>query len=511
MERIPNALLPNIRFVVEAPTIELPPNKRVPFGWMAKAVDRTGCGKDTVLKPKLESSFGSELPLGAMESFISRPGAEHGLFRITVAIDVREEKKIEVILPSSGKVVGLFDIRYAYVLQIFEIPIPVCYIPEVLDYGLVLRMSQGEQPLWFFSRLSPEENEAVLLPHLLLASGDAEGKEVSFYKQLSSISSVQTFGWMEGCVLDGLYDLDEAFPYQGWREALHTHLDKFLHEEGGLIYENPRSEPVDQQIYGIEGTLPFAVIAKLWPEHPLLNLVIEFWYSRMEGGGEVIADGSITTEGAYTVSYPLAVLAKYHGRSDLAELAISNLLYRKQVLCTEAEIYWQYNNENRLYKNWARGCTWYMLGLTRSIVELRSGDQSMMPATDELEQECRRVAFLAMSYQRPDGLWACFLGEDESGVDTSGSAGIAAALAIGAKHGILSKEALEAAERTYAGLQAYLTRDGLLTGVAQSNRHGEALQRSGYRVISQMAMGLMGQLAAALGRSEATCSYTQKD
>jgi hypothetical protein len=55
-----------------------------------------------------------------------------------------------------------------------------------------------------------------------------------------------------------------------------------------------------------------------------------------------------------------------------------------------------------------------------------------------------------------------------------------------------------AARRTLKALEGQLTPDGFLGGVAQSNRGGEALQRGGYRVISQMAMGLMGQLIAAV-------------
>jgi len=53
-------------------------------------------------------------------------------------------------------------------------------------------------------------------------------------------------------------------------------------------------------------------------------------------------------------------------------------------------------------------------------------------------------------------------------------------------------------ERTWEGLMQHLTPDGLLKQVAQSNKGGETLQRSGYRVISQMGMGLMGQLYAYL-------------
>jgi len=48
------------------------------------------------------------------------------------------------------------------------------------------------------------------------------------------------------------------------------------------------------------------------------------------------------------------------------------------------------------------------------------------------------------------------------------------------------------------GLKTHLTPDGFLGGVSQSNKGGEALQRGSYRVIFQMAMGLMAQLVAAL-------------
>ncbi|WP_165452360.1 hypothetical protein [Paenibacillus thalictri] len=42
--------------------------------------------------------------------------------------------------------------------------------------------------------------------------------------------------------------------------------------------------------------------------------------------------------------------------------------------------------------------------------------------------------------------------------------------------------------------------DGLLGGVSQTNQSGEEIQRSGYRVLFQMGMGLMAQLGAALGK-----------
>ena len=88
--------------------------------------------------------------------------------------------------------------------------------------------------------------------------------------------------------------------------------------------------------------------------------------------------------------------------------------------------------------------------------------------------------------------------EREVRPDSSGSAGIAAALALGAKYGMLPAEARLSAQSTLNALLDHLTDDGFLTGVAQSNRDGERLQRDDYRVIFQMGMGLMGQLMAAL-------------
>ncbi len=82
--------------------------------------------------------------------------------------------------------------------------------------------------------------------------------------------------------------------------------------------------------------------------------------------------------------------------------------------------------------------------------------------------------------------------------DTSGSAGIAAAIAIGVNEKILPAAYQENARKCWKGLLHYITPDGYLKGVAQDNRGGEALQKSDYRVIAQMAMGLMVQLAAEL-------------
>jgi rhamnogalacturonyl hydrolase YesR len=105
-------------------------------------------------------------------------------------------------------------------------------------------------------------------------------------------------------------------------------------------------------------------------------------------------------------------------------------------------------------------------------------------------------------FQRDDGLWAAYVDDPGLAADTSGSAGIAAALALGARIGILPQAAAVAALRSLDGLQRHLTPDGFLGGATQANRGGEALQRSDYRVLSQMAMGLQAQLIAELSALE---------
>jgi rhamnogalacturonyl hydrolase YesR len=92
-----------------------------------------------------------------------------------------------------------------------------------------------------------------------------------------------------------------------------------------------------------------------------------------------------------------------------------------------------------------------------------------------------------------------FVDETNLAPDTAGSSGIAAALALGRRHGWLPASADASATRALDGLRGYFTSDGFLGGVAPANLGGgEPLQRSDYRVIFQMGMGLMAQLMAAL-------------
>ncbi|MNY40924.1 hypothetical protein D3C86_1757020 [compost metagenome] len=70
--------------------------------------------------------------------------------------------------------------------------------------------------------------------------------------------------------------------------------------------------------------------------------------------------------------------------------------------------------------------------------------------------------------------------------------------------GLLDEKAITASTMARSALSAYFTPEGILHGAAQNNKGGEALQRSGYRVMSQMATGLAAQLEAAIDRTSMT-------
>ena len=333
-----------------------------------------------------------------------------------------------------------------------------------------------------------------------------------FFDRLNSLASLQFFGWQEGCVLDGLYDLSKVRPDREIRYTIDLHFAQFFDKQGNLIAEDDFSQPVDGRVYGIEATLPYAVLAQQQPEHPILDMVVDYWRSMQLPDGAIqeasgayaenipatspeTTEGTVTTaEGAYTVAYPMAVLSRLPGRSDLAPIAIHQLRIRKARLWKGKDFYLRVREDGtRSFGNWSRGVAWYLLGYARTMIWL---DDSQVP--DDILDEFKRAAGWVIERQLGNGLWAGFIDSPDVLPDTAGSAGIAAGLALGYTRGYLSSAARDSANMTLNALIPYLTPDGFLRGVSQVNKAGEGLQRSQYRVISQMAMGLMGQLVAAL-------------
>jgi unsaturated rhamnogalacturonyl hydrolase len=249
-----------------------------------------------------------------------------------------------------------------------------------------------------------------------------------------------------------------------------------------------------EKIHSVESILPFAILAQINPKHPLLKTAIEFCEAHANAEG-VVADGTgnnrmIKTEECYTVSYPLAVLAKTLIRPDLEKLAIKTLQSRVSMLEKSNSIYQRGTEQGELFfENWSRGVAWYLLGLAKTLVHLPESAEK-----ESLKKSFQNSVEKIISYQQTNGLWYNFFHQPQTGFETSGTAGIAAALTFGFEHNLLNENAQNAAIRAKIGLMPYLTSDGFLTGTAQVNKGGDSLQQNGFRVISPYTLGFFAHL-----------------
>lgn len=454
--------------VTAASAVPMPKGKRSPFGWQTAAI-------------------------GAAPLLLTWPDLPEAVtptrLRLTVGIDVRDEKLIEAFLPQSGRVVGTFDVRYACIFQVFEIPLTATDVAAVRREGIGLRRTKGTDLRVF---TTGDGLPAELQPHLLVPG--AADAMTEYFARLRSLACVQSFSWQGGCVLDGLLDLSAVPAHAAMRAAARRQLAQFIVGDQ-LVYENHLSDISDGRIYGIEGTLPFAALAILEPSSPLLELPLKFWAARHDAEHAILDRDHTSSEGCYTVGYPLAVLGRARGDEALQQLALTQLRTRHARLF-DGRTFWRTRDaaDGKLgNRNWARGIAWQLLGAARTLRELKHRSDLAEHITS-----FRALAAWTLASQRPDGLWSCFVDEPATPPDTAGSVGIGAALAIGAQQGWLGAEARAAAEKCLTGLRPHLTPDGFLGGVAQANKGGERLQRGNYRVIYQMGMGLMAQLIAAL-------------
>jgi rhamnogalacturonyl hydrolase YesR len=414
---------------------------------------------------------------------------ERPRLRLSVALDSREEALLEAISLASGRVVARFDVRYAHAFQPFEALLSAQAVREILAQGLGLRLVQGETPLWLLH--DPHgDAEPALMPHILVSANP--DRLQAFRYRLNSLASLQFFGWQEGCVLDGLLDMANVRliePDLALR-TIAAHFAHFFDAEGNLDYEDDFSKP-RRDIYGIEATLPFAVLARTQPDHPALKTVVRFWQAARAANGVVQDGGTLSAEGSYTVAYPMAQLGVLQDEPSLVASALEQLRARRALFDGEALALRLHSDGRRTFVNWARAAAWYLLGLARTLAILPD------PPAD-LREALARAAQWVVRRQNKQGVWHAFLNAPEVAPDNGGSAGIAAALAIGVRAGLLSPAMREPAAHAAQTLSNALTPDGFLTGIAQVNKGGEALQRDDYRVISQFGMGLLAQLYAAL-------------
>lgn len=449
---------------VEEQKVVLPPDKTIPLDWPFSEVPVDGVV--SLMWQKIESANG---PM---------------LLRLTSATDVREECSIEARLTKSGISLGVFDVRFSPYYQPFELPILAKDLKLVLNEGITLKMIKGTQPFWFFSA-STKQNviPEAFLPHLV----STKNPDPNAWKdRLESMAAVQSFGWMQGINLDALQDMSVKSAKA--KQTLNQLLAIYF-ANGQFVYDGLRHTRFENKVQGVEFLLPFSILAQQDPTHPALKTAVNFCKEHANESG-VIADGKgndrpIKTEECYTVSYPLAVLAKVFNEPELLKLATVNLTRRMQLLTTKTSVFQRTTEQTEpVFENWARGVTWYMLGLARTLPFLPDNAE-----TDLLKKEFVRVSEWAVDFQQKEGLWTCFLHQPKTGIDTSGSAGISAALMLGIRNGMLPKTLQKAADKSWSGLQTYLTPDGFLKGSAQVNKGGETLQRSGFRVISPYTLG----------------------
>ncbi len=460
------------------PEATFPEGKRVPSGWAVFKIPREGHSNGLLQFP----AVASDTPV---------------FLRLTAAIDFREEKRLTLCTGITQEPIGEWVMTFAHPYQPFEFEIPEQVLNKVQEEGIRIALSHGEDNAWFYE-VDVHAPEAFQ-PHLLL--GDSPGSMEDFFENLYSMNSFSPFGWMGGSVQDALLTLH----LQGNEKAsstLHRHLEQYLDEDEGIRFESPHTVPLDGGFNSLEDFLPFAAIVALYPSHPSIDRALAFILKGRDEEG-VIGGHHITTEGCYTLAYPLIAIGLQRNEDALVQLGLEQLEVRKKLLTDNEAIYQRATRDGQIgYRNWGRGAVWFLLGLIKSAYLLKG-----TPWSEEFENRNLKTAFVQLcgvmaSHQDDQGMWRGYVDQPEHAVDTSATAGIAAAMVWGVNMGWLENRYMEISKKAADGLRIYLSPDGFLRGVSQINRGGEELQRSPYRVISQFGMGLFAQLIAAMEHSK---------
>jgi len=408
---------------------------------------------------------------------LNLPGDGERRLSLTVATDLRNDCTLK-LKDNQGHEYKL-EAAYASHSQRLRLDIPA----GARQVTVVEQM--GEAELWIVC-------EGKLRPTVFKREATAAERRTRALDRLRR-DAVCQFSWMGGCVLDGLTQLAEVNPESGWNDALNEWLNHF-HQDGELIYQSPRGKEIRNAFCGVESTLPVTAIARRNPDSPIVDYAVSEW-RRLRREDNAITDHSITAEGSYTVAYPMAVVGHARGNHELIELALQQLRIRRDRLCIGGDLYLRNLDGALSFRNWTRGICWSLLGLASTLKALGPDIDD-----DDLRDFAQERAGWIMAHQREDGLWDNFLDEAGQGLppDSSGSAGIATALVIFNNIGAVDKTAITCAEACWQGLGACLEPDGMLGSVAPNNKRGEAEQHTTRRTIEPFALGLYGQLAAAL-------------
>ncbi|GIW24563.1 glycoside hydrolase family 88 protein [Meiothermus sp.] len=433
------------------------------------------------------------------------------LLRLVNARDCRRTAWVRVFY--QGGLIGELDVRIpaqwaSFVLDMSEAlgQNPGAW-PEVLE----LAVSAAENPVGLVDSLQPGS-----LPALLVGKGQrlgptsawvaVPGGAVSPMQRmlgdfLLSRAANDYLGWMIGCTTTGLCNLHQATGEASYLQALRRRLagvgEGFPLEgrkgRGEVVEEPGYIDPLNQKL---ESFAPVAALAYLQQVEPTLERA---QLLRALGGQmlETARQGRdfLTTEGCFTLAFPLAACATVLHEPAWWEVAWQacarrwDFLYRGECVIQRA-----YHDGRRYMVNWARGIAWLVLGTAQTALQLPPDH----PGRAELASRLAGIAHLLLQSQRPDGLWSVFTDRPDLPVETSGSAGIAAGLALAVQAGWLGTGALQAALRCAQGLEGFLEPDGCLGGVSQHNPASEVALQTHYRIRAAWGTGLFAQLVAAL-------------
>ncbi len=405
------------------------------------------------------------------------------VLRVALAIDLRSPAVVEARLTGDDQPLGNIDLRFGTVAQVGELALTAEQTRAAAKRGLMIRRADASDPIYLYA---PGATAPPFAPHLL-ESSDAPPLARLLGALRDDDAAMTQFGWMAMCVLDAQIDL-------GYHTTVDHQLNRYF-DDHGPIYEDNGSYPKDGIVTDAERTGIYAALAQRRPQHPGVELVIDFIRKHMRS---VAAQDMprVVAEYNYTVAYPLAVIGKQRGERALIETAVKQLRLARDSLRHDGVLWLRrLPDGSRTYRGWSRGVAWYLQGAARTLRVL-ADDPGLDDLRDDLADGCR----WALAHQRKNGLWGSYLEEPDTAEETSGSAGIAAAVAIAANHGWLEREAIDAARLTLAGLEPFVSGDGLLGGMSQSNKReaGEDVQCSTYRVLGPCATGMAGQLIATL-------------
>jgi rhamnogalacturonyl hydrolase YesR len=424
--------------------------------------------------------------------------------RLIPAVDVRSYTMIRVFTGQTHQFLAQQSVGLPSVYEPLDIPLPDDASSIIAKEGLHLEL-YGDEPMHVFvqqgrSTETDISTDALSSGLVVQPAGQSRSELIqALEKRLCSAGSWQAWSWMGGCVLDGLWALSQVGSIQSgqhFTDAIDRFFDAYM-TDYDLVCFTPKSVMVVNEIGGVEGGLPWATLMRVRPEHPVTELFANFIPRFM---AEMNQKQHYSCEGNYTFNYPMMVTALAKNREDWINQVWENLRNWQDALRQHDGLYLRNNAGKLTYRNWARGCCWYSLGLVRT---LEAAAEKGVTLPDDLLEEVNDVLSWLLAQQRADGLWSNFIDEQAMMPDTSGSAGIAAAMTIAANAGMLEEtlahSCLQAANYTLDTVLHYVTADGHLTGVAPNNKaeSGTTLQRQTYRVTMQFGTGLLASLLAA--------------